>query len=101
MKPPDPRGVGVALLMWGVFTLCMWIATFRTNFTLWTIFLLLWFTFFLLAGGDLGMGASWHKLGGWFGLATGLDALYLSFAEVTNATFGRKAIGVGGPILKS
>jgi succinate-acetate transporter protein len=35
------------------------------------------------------------------GLATGLDALYLSFAEVTNATFGRKVIAVGGPILKS
>jgi succinate-acetate transporter protein len=94
-------GAGFALLMWGVFTLYMWIATFRTNFTLWTIFLLLWITFFLLAGGDLGMGASWKTLGGWLGLATGLDALYLSFAEVTNATFGRKVIAVGGPILKS
>ncbi len=38
IKPPDPHGVDVALLMWGVFTLYMWIATFRTNFTLWTIF---------------------------------------------------------------
>jgi uncharacterized protein len=101
IKPPDPRGIGVALLMWGVFTLYMWIATFRTNFTLWTIFLLLWITFFLLAGADLGMGAAWKTLGGWFGLATGLDALYLSFAEVTNATFGRKVIMVGGPVLKS
>jgi uncharacterized protein len=101
MKPPDPRGVGVTLLMWGVFTLYMWIASFRTNFTLWTIFLLLWITFFLLAGADLGMGAGWHTLGGWVGLATGLDALYLSFAEVTNATAGRAVIGVGGPILKS
>jgi len=101
IKPPDPRGVGVSLLMWGVFTLYMWVATFRANFTLWTIFLLLWITFFLLAGADLGMGAAWKTLGGWFGLATGLDALYLSFAEVTNATFGRKVIVVGGPILKS
>jgi succinate-acetate transporter protein len=101
MKPPDPRGVGVTLLMWGVFTLYMWIASFRTNFTLWTIFLLLWITFFLLAGADLGMGAGWHTLGGWVGLATGLDALYLSFAEVTNATADRAVIGVGGPILKS
>jgi uncharacterized protein len=100
IKPPDPRGVGVALLMWGVFTLYMWIATFPTNFTLWSIFLLLWITFFLLAGGDLGMGAAWHKLGGWVGLITGLDALFLSFAEITNATFGRQVIGVGAPILK-
>jgi succinate-acetate transporter protein len=101
IKPPNASGVGVTLLMWGVFTLYMWIATFRTNFTLWTIFLLLWITFFLLAGGDLGMGPVWHKLGGWFGLVTGVDALYLSFAEVTNATFGRTVIAVGGPILKA
>lgn len=100
IKPPDPRGVGVTLLMWGVFTLYMWVATFRTNFVLWTVFLLLWITFFLLAGGDLGMGAGWHKLGGWFGLATGFDALYLSFAEVVNATFERSVIGVGGPVTK-
>jgi succinate-acetate transporter protein len=84
-----------------VFTLYTWIATFRTNFTLWSIFLLLWITFFLLAGGDLGIGASWHKSGGWCGLLTGVDALFLSFADVTNATFGRTVIGVGGPILKS
>src|SRR5580692_895799 len=72
IKPPDPRGVGVALLMWGVFTLYMWIPTFRTNFTLWSIFLLLWITFFLLAGADLGMGAPWHKAGGWIGVITGI-----------------------------
>ena len=101
IKPPDPHGVGVALLVWGLFTLYMWIPTFRTNFILWTIFLLLWITFFLLAGGDLGLGEGWRKLGGWFGLITGVDAMYLSFAEVTNATFGRTVIGVGGPILKS
>ena len=100
IKPPDARGVGVALLMWGVFTLFLWVSTFRKNLTLWGIFLLLWITFFLLAGGDLGMGSRWHALGGWFGLATGLLALYLSFAEVTNETFGRTVIGVGSPILK-
>jgi len=32
------------------------------------------------------MGDGWHKLGGWCGLLTGLDAMYLSFVEVTNAT---------------
>ena len=100
MKPPDPRGVGLVLFMWGVFTLYMWVATFRTNLALWIVFLLLWVTFFLLAGGDLGMGSPWRIAGGWFGLATGLAALYLSFADVTNATFGRTIIGVGRPILK-
>jgi uncharacterized protein len=100
IKPPAANAVGVTLLMWGVFTLLMWIATFRANFVLWTIFLLLWITFFLLAGGDLGMGLGWHTAGGWVGVVTGADALYLAFAEVTNGAFGRTVIPVGGPILK-
>ena len=101
IKPPNPAGVGVSLLMWGVFTFYMWIPTFRTNFTLWSIFLLLWITFLLLAGGDLGMGSGWHTAGGWFGLITGIDALYLSFAEVTNATFGRSVVPIGAALVKS
>jgi hypothetical protein len=100
IKPPAANAVGVTLLMWGIFTFLMWIATFRANFTLWTIFLLLWITFFLLAGGDLGMGAGWHTAGGWVGVVTGADALYLAFAEVTNGTFKRTLVPVGGPILK-
>ena len=67
---------------------------------MWLIFLTLWIAFFLLAGGDLGMGATWHKLGGWDGLLCGSLALYLSFAEVTNITWGRPVIPVGGPVLK-
>jgi succinate-acetate transporter protein len=47
------------------------------------------------------MGATWHKLGGWDGLLCGSLALYLSFAEVTNSTWGRPAIPIGGPIIKS
>lgn len=100
LKAPSANAVGVALLMWGVFTLYMWIPTFRLNFVLWSVFLVLWITFFLLAGGDLGMGPQWRKAGGYLGLLTGIDALYLSFAEVTNATVRRTVLPVGGPILK-
>lgn len=100
IKAPAANAVGVALLMWGVFTLYMWIPTFRLNFCLWTVFLFLWITFFLLAGGDMGMGIAWRHAGGFMGLLTGADALYLSFAEVTNATARRVVLPVGGPILK-
>jgi succinate-acetate transporter protein len=78
----------------------MWIATFPLNLTLWSIFLLLWITFALLAGGDLGMGSGWHTTGGYVGLLTGIDALFLFFAEVTNESFGRTVIGLGSPIIK-
>ncbi len=101
IKPPAASAVGLTLLMWGVFTFYMWIATFRASLTIWLVFLLLWITFFLLAGGDLGMGASWHTGGGYVGLATGVAALYASFAEVTNATWKRTAIPMGAPLLKS
>ena len=98
IKPPDPSGVGVTLLAWGVFTFYMWIATFRSSFALWSVFLLLWITFFLLGGGDLGWGTS--RLGGWLGLLTGIDALYVSFAQIANEAFGRTVIPLGSPILK-
>jgi len=101
IKAPGDKAIGVALLLWGVFSLYIWISTFRLNMTLWLTLMMVWITLFLLAGGDLGMGPGWQRLGGWFGIAAGVGALYLSFAEVTNATFGRVVIGIGGPIVKS
>jgi succinate-acetate transporter protein len=101
IKPPAANAVGLTLLVWGIFTFYMWIATFRANFAVWTVFLLLWITFFLLAGGDLGGGPGWHTAGGWTGLITGFDALYVSFAEVTNATFKRVVVPLGSPLARS
>jgi succinate-acetate transporter protein len=95
---PTPVSIGVTLLMWGIFTLYMWISTFRSNFALWSVFLLLWITFFLLAGGDFGFGTG--KLGGWVGLVCGLTAMYVSFAEVTNEAFRRTILPLGMPILR-
>ncbi len=100
IKPPAPVGVGLTLLLWGVFTLYMWVATFRSNLGVWSVFLLLWITFFLLAAHDLGAGATAGTIGGWLGLLTGIDALYVSFAEVTNGTFGRTLLPLGTPIVK-
>lgn len=39
--------------------------------------------------GNAGAHTGIVKLGGWIGLATAFAAWYASFAEVTNATFGR------------
>lgn len=95
---PSAEGVGITLLMWGVFTLCMWISTFRSNLGVWWVFLTLWITFFLLAAGDLGMGTG--RIGGMVGLVCGLSAMYVSFAEVTNETFGRTVLPLGAPIIR-
>jgi uncharacterized protein len=98
IKPPAPSGVATVLAMWGVFTLYMWIATFKASKTIFVTFLLLWITFFLLAGGDYGWTPG-KRLGGLVGLATGFVALYASFGEVVNATFGKTAIPLGKPFL--
>jgi len=66
--------------MWGVFTLYMWIATFRTNFTSGQFPASL-DTFFLLREPTWEWGQPGRRWGGWFGLATGLDALYLSLLK--------------------
>jgi len=87
--------VPVALLLWGVFTLYMWIGTFKLSRTVFLVFLTLWITFFLLGlGGLLAMPAISH-LGGWIGLLCGALALYGSFATVTNATFGKTVLPLG------
>ncbi len=99
MKAPPATAVATVLLLWGVVTLLLWIVTFRLNKAVFSIFLLLWITFFLLAAGDFGMGTG--KLGGYLGLITGIDAILVAFIEVLNATADRVVISLGEPILKT
>jgi uncharacterized protein len=104
LKAPPASAVAVTLLMWGIFTFLMWIVTFRLNKAVWSIFLLLWITFFLLAAGDFGYtigSLSCTKIGGCFGLLTGIDALLVAFIEIFNATAGREAIPLGHPFIRS
>lgn len=89
--------IAVTLLMWGVFTLYMWIATFRLAKALWWVFLTLWVTFFLLGLGSLFGKPGLTHAGGLLGLICGLLALYTSFALVTNSTFGKTVLPLGAP----
>jgi uncharacterized protein len=103
LKAPPALAGGTVLLMWGVFTLLLWIVTFRLSKAVWSIFLLLTITFFLLAMGDFGysMGSvTFGTVGGYFGLITGLDALLVAFIEVLNATAGRVVLPLGKPIIQ-
>jgi len=101
LKAPPPAAGGAVLLMWGIFTFLLWIVTFRLSKAVWSIFLLLWITFFFLAAGDFGYSIgslTCGNIGGYFGLLTGLDALGVAFIEVLNATANRPVIPVGKPI---
>jgi succinate-acetate transporter protein len=102
LKAPSAVAGGFVLLMWGVFTGLLWIVSFRLSKAVWSIFLLLTITFFLLAWGDFGYSigpVTCGTIGGYLGLVTGMDALLVAFIEVLNATAERVVIPLGKPIL--
>lgn len=89
------KAAGLFLIAWGIFSLYMFIATFRISVGLVVVFGLLVITFFLLGIGDAGGNADISKAGGYFGLATAAAAWYCSFAGVLSSTFGRVILPVG------
>jgi succinate-acetate transporter protein len=101
LKAPPAAAGGFILLMWGLYTGLLWIVSFRLSKAVWSIFLLLTLTFFLLALGDFhySLGNTpFSRMGGYFGLLTGFDALFVAFLELLNATAGRVIISPGAPI---
>jgi hypothetical protein len=87
--------IGWYLFLWGVFTLYMWVATWRAPRALQFVFLSLWLTFFVLAASEW-TGLAWlHHAGGYLGLVTALLAFYLSAAEIINETHARVVLPVG------
>jgi succinate-acetate transporter protein len=83
------HAIGLYLIAWGIFTSYMFVASLRTTGAVALVFILLAITFIVLGIGNAGAHTGIVHLGGWLGLATALAAWYASFAEVTNATFGR------------
>jgi succinate-acetate transporter protein len=88
------HAVGLYLIAWGIFTAYMFVASLRTTGAVALVFALLAITFIVLGIGKSGDTSGIIKLAGWLGLATALAAWYASFAEVTNATFGRTVMPV-------
>jgi succinate-acetate transporter protein len=86
------HAVGLYLIAWGIFTSYMFVASLRTTTAIAAVFILLAVTFIVLGIGNAGGTSGLVKLGGWLGLATAVAAWYASFAEVTNATFGRSVM---------
>ncbi len=83
------------LLMWGVFTFYMWIATLRGARPVMIVFLLLWITFVLLAAGVFrgdADGSGLTLIGGYAGLLTAIAAFYASARGVINEAFGREVL---------
>jgi succinate-acetate transporter protein len=89
------KGVGLYLLVWGIFTAYMTVAATRVSGAVLAVFVLLTLTFLVLAWGEFATSDGIHKLGGYLGLLTALAAWYASFAGVTAFTHKRQLVPVG------
>jgi len=80
------------LLLWGVFTLFMFIATLKLNGLTKAIFLTLTILFFLLSASDFTGNKSIHTFAGYEGILCGALAFYGSVAQVINEVHGKKVL---------
>jgi succinate-acetate transporter protein len=84
----EPKAVGVYLLFWGVFTICMFVATLKTHLCLKLVFGTLALCFVFLALGDLTEEHVITKIGGGIGLLCGGIASYTGLVEIIDINTG-------------
>ena len=86
--------IGWSLILWGIFTLYMWIGAMILNVSLNLTFLTLWLAFVTLGIGAIYSSSTWTHAGGYFGILAAFFAAYTSFAIIINS-IRPKTIPVG------
>ncbi len=90
--PADAQSLAWYLLLWGIFTLFMFIGTLKQTRANQVVFGSLALLFFLLAAGDFtGMHAI-TTVAGVVGIFCGASALYAAFAQVLNEVYGKTVL---------
>jgi len=95
----DEVSMGFYLLVWGLFTLFMYVGTLKLNRALQTIFLSLTILFLLLAIRDFSGNKTIGTIAGYEGIFCGLSAFYAGAAQVLNEVYGRVVMPLG-PVKK-
>ena len=99
------HALGLFLYAFGIFTVVMLAASFRTSIAVVTTLFLLGVTFFVLGAGNYTAAvptpaaSGLIRTGGWIGLAVAAGAFYLALAEVCEASYGRAILPLG-PLAK-
>jgi len=83
------------LLMWGLFTAVLFIATLKLTRALQFVFLSLTILFVLLAIGDATGNVAIKHFAGYEGIICGFSAIYTGLAQVVNETYGRTVLPLG------
>lgn len=91
----DKNEMAAYLALWGLFTIFLFIATFRLNVALQLVFGTLVLLFFLLAIGDFTENKELKIFAGYEGIVCGLLALYAAMAQVVNEVFGKVIMPLG------
>ncbi|MDR3294261.1 MAG: acetate uptake transporter [Clostridiales Family XIII bacterium] len=91
----DDVSMGFYLLLWGIFTLCMFIGTLKHNRATQVVFLSLAVLFFGLSIGDFSGSGLTHVVSGWIGIFCGASAIYNAMGQVINGEFGKKVFPLG------
>jgi succinate-acetate transporter protein len=91
----DEISMGLYLLVWGLFTLFMFIGTLKLSRALQTVFLSLTILFFLLAISDFTGNKGLRIFAGYEGIFCGLSAFYTGGAQVLNEVYGHNVLPVG------
>ncbi len=82
------------LLMWGIFTGGLFIATLKLNRALQFIFASLTLLFFLLALGDLTNNPILKHIAGYEGIICGFSAIYTGLAQVLNEVYKKTVLPI-------
>ena len=88
-KVPATSAMVAYLVMWGVFTTIMFVATLKLNRALQVVFLSLSILFYLLALGDLTGNITIKTIAGVEGIFCGASAIYTGLAQVLNEVYGK------------
>lgn len=91
----SPEGMECFLGMWGLFTLLMFIGTFKLSRALQVVFGSLTLLYFLLVLGDVTGSAGIKQFTGIEGLFCGFSAFYTGIAQVLNEVYGRTVLPLG------
>lgn len=95
IKKGDEISMGFYLLLWGIFTLFMYIGTLKHNKITQIVFFTLTLLFFMLAIADFTGISLIHTIAGYVGIFCGLSAIYSCVAQILNEEYKRIVLPVG------
>ena len=91
----DKGGMVAYFIMWGLFTLFMFVGTLKLNRALQVVFGSLVLLFFLLALRDATGSSVIGTIAGCEGIICGASAIYAAVAQIWNEVYGREVLPLG------